>query len=197
MSVTAASLLHPPPRSVALIDPTVGAAQRGGSAAFASVYDAHAPRVYALCVGLAGDRTAATEFVQDTFVRVWERLATFRGECAFTSWLHRVAVNSVLESHRADRRRSLRVAIDADFADSDSHDTPTRDGAAAATDVGLSLDLERAIARLPAGARAVFVLYDIEGFPHAEIAQQLGVTEGTSKAHLFRARRLLRGMLSV
>ncbi len=180
----------------ASIDPIVRAAQAGGAQAFASLYDARASRVFALCVGLSGDRVAATEFVQDTFVRVWERLSTFRGECAFTSWLYRVAVNVVLERHRTDRRRSVRVAIDADLAGDDPLKTPTRDAAAVEHDVGLSLDLERPIAQLPAGARAVFVLYDIEGFPHAEIAQRLGVTEGTSKAHLFRARRLLLELLS-
>lgn len=130
-------------------------------------------------------------------MRAWERLRTFRGECSFSSWLHRIAVNAMLESHRKHRRRSLRVAIDADLASPQQSTASPRsaDAAAVGTDLELTMDLESAIARLPAGARAVFVLHDVGGYAHAEIAEQLGIAEGTSKAHLFRARRLLRGML--
>ncbi len=172
------------------------AAQRGEEAAFALLYDAHSARVFALCLGLAGDRVLAGELVQDVFVRVWERLGTFRGDSAFGTWLHRLAVNVVLESERRGRRRSLRVQAMADLRD----DTRLAMGsvpisAAAGADPGLSMDMETAISRLPAGARTVFVLHDIEGFQHGEIAQQLGIAEGTSKAHLFRARRHLREML--
>ncbi len=178
------------------IDPTVLAAQRGDDAAFALLYDAHAARVFALCVGLAGDRAMAAELVQDVFVRVWERLGSFRGECAFTTWLHRVAVNTALESERKGRRRSLRVMIAADLrVERDGSQARLPDAPTKATDAGLAMDLEQAIGRLPAGARAVFVLHDIEGFQHAEIGERLGIAEGTSKAHLFRARRLLREML--
>jgi RNA polymerase sigma-70 factor, ECF subfamily len=184
------------PFTEVLIDPTVLAAQRGDEVAFAALYDLHAARVYALCLGLAGDRATAAEFVQDVFVRVWERLDSFRGECAFSTWLHRVAVNVVLESERSGRRRSLRVQIAADLRVVAGEATaPTPDTAATVTDPGLKMDLEGAIARLSAGARAVFVLHDVEGFQHAEIGARLGIAEGTSKAHLFRARRLLREML--
>lgn len=178
------------------IDPIVQAAQRGDDAAFASLYDAHAARVFALCVGLAGDRATAAELVQDVFVRVWERMGTFRGECSFTTWLHRVAVNTALESERKGRRRSLRVLIAADLRlERDGSEARMPDAPVNGKDAGLSMDLEQAIGRLPAGARAVFVLHDIEGFQHAEIGERLGIAEGTSKAHLFRARRLLREML--
>ena len=179
-----------------LIDPTILAAQHGDETAFASLYDLHATRVFALCVGLAGDRTTAAELVQDVFVRVWEKLDSFRGECAFATWLHRVAVNTVLESERKGRRRSLRVVIAADLRlERDAQTSRVLDAPAPARDAGLAMDLEQAIGRLPAGARAVFVLYDIEGYQHAEISEQLGIAQGTSKAHLFRARRLLREML--
>lgn len=178
------------------IDPIVQAAQRGDDAAFASLYDAHSARVFALCVGLAGDRATAAELVQDVFVRVWERMGTFRGECSFTTWLHRVAVNTALESERKGRRRSLRVLIAADLRlERDGSEARMPDAPVNGKDAGLSMDLEQAIGRLPAGARAVFVLHDIEGFQHAEIGERLGIAEGTSKAHLFRARRLLREML--
>lgn len=143
---------------------------------------------------MSGDRVAAADLVQDTFVRAWEGLGTFRGDCSFATWLHRIAVNVMLMSDRSRRRRSLRVAIEADLASPDDGGAMI-DGAASTTDVALSVDLEQAIARLPAGARAVFVLHDIGGYAHAEIGEQLGIAEGTSKAHLFRARRLLRGML--
>ncbi|MEI2719181.1 MAG: RNA polymerase sigma factor [Gemmatimonadales bacterium] len=175
-----------------MIDPLVRAAQHGDDAAFAALYDAHAGRVFALCLRLSADSASAEELVQDVFVRLWERLGSFRGESAFTTWLHRLAVNTVLEQGRAGHRRRLRVAIAADFGGVELH---VPDAEAPGHDPGLHLDLEAAVARLPAGARAVFVLHDVEGYQHGEIGQLLGIAEGTSKAHLFRARRLLRGML--
>ncbi|HYW51566.1 MAG TPA: sigma factor [Gemmatimonadaceae bacterium] len=105
-----------------VIDPTVRAAQRGDETAFAALYDTHALRIHALCLGLAGDRGAAAELVQDVFVRAWEKLASFRGESAFGTWLHRLAVNVVLESARSRRRRSLRVQIAADLRIGESRD---------------------------------------------------------------------------
>ena len=176
------------------LDPVVHAAQQGDAAAFAQLYDRHAPRLFALSLGLTGDRQMAEEVVQDTFVRTWERLGSFRGECAFSTWLHRVAVNIVLVNERGRKRRMLRVAIAADLTDANGGSVSV-DAPVAATDMALSLDLEAAVMRLPAGARAVFVLYEVGGYTHTEVAQQLGIAEGTSKAHLFRARRLLRGML--
>lgn len=173
------------------IDPLVLAAQGGDDLAFAALYNAHAGRVFALCLRLSGDSVLAAELVQDVFVRVWERLSGYRGESAFATWLHRVAVNTVLDGARRRRRRQLRVAIAADFSDL----ALLERSAAPALEPSDSLDLEAAIARLPAGARAVFVLFDLEGFAHDEVAALLGIAVGTSKAHLFRARRLLRGML--
>ena len=183
----------------------IAAAQSGDAAAFASLYDANVARVFALCVGMVGDRATAAEYTQDTFVRAWQRLGTYRGDSAFASWLHRIAVNVVLESKRHARRRALRVEIEADLVSwpaSSSPASPTgalsarpADSPVAGDDVWAAIDIEAAIARLPAGARAVFVLHDIAGYAHAEIASQLHIAEGTSKAHLFRARRLLRGML--
>jgi RNA polymerase sigma-70 factor (ECF subfamily) len=174
-----------------VIDATVLAAQRGDDAAFASLYDAHAARVFALCLRLSADRAVAEGLVQDVFVRVWERLRTFKGESAFPTWLHRVALNTVLEEGRKGQRRSVRVQIAADFAGMETD----FDGPARLADPHQAIDLEDAIAALPAGARAVFVLHDIEGYGHGEIGTLLHIAEGTSKAHLFRARRLLRQRL--
>ncbi len=171
------------------------AAQSGDAEAFAALYDAHAPRLFAVCVGMLTDRQAAQELVQDTFVRAWRGLKGFRGDSSFATWLHRIAINEMLTTSRRDRRRSLRVSIEADLRNEYPETVATSDSKRDAHDIALGIDLEQAIARLPDGARAVFVLYDIGGYGHAEISAQLGIAEGTSKAHLFRARRLLRAML--
>jgi len=169
------------------IDDLVRRAQSGEEAAFEALYRAHAGRVFALCLRLSGDRTRAGELVQDVFVHCWERLGSFRGESAFGSWLYRLAVNLVWMENRGDRRREARVLpVEDPQALERSGDTTT---------AGVSVDLERAIGSLPDGAREVFVLYDIEGYRHEEIARMTGIAVGTSKAQLFRARRLLRERL--
>jgi RNA polymerase sigma-70 factor (ECF subfamily) len=162
-------------------------AQLGDEAAFESLYREHAGRVYALCLRLSGDRARAGELTQDVFVRCWEQLKSFRGDSAFGTWLYRLAVNVVWTANRGDRRREARVLP---VEQPDALEKP-RDAPA----VGLSLDLEQAIASLPEGAREVFVLFDVEGYAHEEIARMTGIAVGTSKAQLFRARRLLRERL--
>jgi RNA polymerase sigma-70 factor (ECF subfamily) len=172
-------------------DPTdlIHRAQQGDRAAFEALYRAHAGRVYALCLRLTADRALAEERTQDAFVRAWERLATFRGDSAFSSWLYRITVNEVLLGRRAERRREQRVVTTDDPA---ALERPR--GADPAS--GSALDLERAVAALPPGAREVFVLHDVEGYRHEEIAELTGIAVGTSKAQLFRARRLLREALN-
>ena len=165
---------------------TIQRAQAGDATAFRALYDAHVGRVYALCLRLAGDRQQAEEHAQDVFVRAWERLGSFRGESAFSTWLHRLAVNEVLQARRAAGRRSARVELAEDGGAS------REAGQRPAPPAG---DLGQAIARLPEGARTVFVLHDVEGYQHDEIAQMTGIAVGTSKAQLFRARRLLREAL--
>lgn len=160
------------------------AAAGGDRRAFSELHRRTVPRTYALCLRLTGDPTRAEELTQDVYVRVWERLASFRGDSAFTTWLHRLAVNVVLSERRSDRRRR-RYHEESRGEIIVSRPAPP----------GLALDLERAIARLPDGAREVFVLYDVEGYRHEEIAEAAGIAVGTSKAQLFRARRLLREML--
>ena len=159
----------------------------GDEDAFGDLYRAHAGRVFALCLRLEADADRAEELTQDVFVHAWERLATFRGESAFGTWLHRLAVNVVLTSRRSAWRRTRRV-ITAD-------DPAAFEQAAEHPGPGLRLDLDQAIAALPPGARAIFVLHDVEGYQHGEIAALMGVAEGTSKTQLFRARRLLRKAL--
>lgn len=163
-------------------------AQGGDEEAFGALYRAHVGRVHALCLRLAGDSHAAGELTQDVFVRAWEALPSFRGESAFGSWLFRLAMNVFLGARRAAGRRERRVFS---TAEPDRLERP-----ADASSGGSGVDLERAIAKLPPGARTVFVLHDIEGYQHGEIARMTGIAEGTSKAQLFRARRLLREALA-
>jgi RNA polymerase sigma-70 factor (ECF subfamily) len=163
-------------------------AQAGDVAAFEQLYNEHAGRIYALCLRLkAGDSSDATELMQDVFIKAWRRLETFRGDCAFSSWLHRLAVNTMLENARSDRRRGARVLS--------MDDTSSLAGAARSSGIDLRMDMEDAIASLPKGARLAFVLHDVEGYQHQEIAEQLSVSVGTIKAQLHRARRLLRERL--
>lgn len=161
-------------------------AQAGDQDAFQVLYREQAGRVYALCLRLSGDGAAAQELTQDVFVRAWQKLGSFRGESAFATWLHRLATNVVLMAQRTRGRREQRVMAVEDPA-AFERGTPPR--------AAENLDLERALARLPQGSRAVFVLHDVEGYGHAEIGRMLGIAEGTSKAQLFRARRQLREML--
>lgn len=163
-------------------------AQAGDVAAFETLYREHSPRIFALCIRLkGGDRREATELMQDVFVRVWRRLSTFRGDSAFSSWLHRLAVNTMLENARSEKRRVARVLS--------MEDTAALPGAARSSGVDLRVEMEEAVASLPKGARIAFVLHDVEGYQHQEIAEQLSVSIGTVKAQLHRARRLLRDRL--
>jgi len=160
----------------------VAAAAAGDRRAFERLYRRHGQRVFALCLRMTADRALAEELVQDVFVRVWQKLGTFRGDAAFGTWLHRVAVNVVLGRPAAAGAESDDAALEA---------APAR-----AVPVGDRLDLEGAIAALPAGARRVFVLHDVEGYTHEEIGTLLGITSGGSKAQLHRARLLLREALT-
>ncbi len=163
-------------------------AQRGDVQAFEALYRVHSKRVYALCRRLCGDSTLAEDLCQETFVRAWTGLASFRGKAAFGTWLHRVAVNAVLGQRRWSESREDVMAEDLSTVEPFSAAKPS----GRSSD---SLDLERAIARLPQGARAVFVLHDVEGYLHREISEMTGMAIGTSKAHLHRARGLLREAL--
>ena len=162
-------------------------AQAGDVGAFEELYRRHVDRIHALCLRMCGDAKEAEELTQDAFVRAWEKLDSFRGSSAFSSWLHRLAVNVVLGSWRTKGRHRERVVAIADFEGLDpGHEPQPR----------LAMDLESAIAGLPAGARTVFVLHDIEGYRHRDIAELTGLAVGTSKTQLHRARRLLRKALT-
>ena len=168
----------------------VRAAGGGDVRAFEQLYRKHSRRVYAVLWRLCGHEARAEDLVQEAFVRAWQALPAFRFESAFSTWLHRLAVNTALMELRS-RRNGPRFDEDEDaieglgLADSAGHST------------ALSMDLERAVATLPPRARAVLVLHDVEGWKHEEIAAELGMAVGSSKAQLHRARHLLRERLGV
>jgi len=161
----------------------------GDSSAFEALYRRHAGRVHGVVARLVGyDRARAEDLTQEAFVRAWQALPAYRFESAFGTWLHRLAVNTALMDMRARRSRP---GLDGD--DDVLDHVGTLDTAGQGT--ALALDLERAVATLPPRARAVLVLYDVEGWKHEEIAEVLGMAVGSSKAQLHRARSLLRERL--
>jgi RNA polymerase sigma-70 factor (ECF subfamily) len=166
----------------------VALAAGGDRQAFERLYRTHANRVFSICARMSGSRTKGEELTQDVFVRTWEKLPQFRGESAFSTWLHRLAVNVVLNARKTDSRNASRT-------DDGEVDDERWDETARAPMHIERMDLTDAIAGLPAGARKIFVLHDIEGYKHEEIAAMMGITSGGSKAQLHRARLLLREAL--
>lgn len=157
-------------------------AAAGDVRAFERLYGRHAARVHSLARRLIGPEDA-DEVTQDVFVRVWEKLSTFRGEAAFGTWLHRVAINVIL-----GRRKKLAIRRER-FVDGEN----VLDGLGSnPREAEAQVDFEAAIEYLPDGAREVFVLHDVEGYKHEEIAKMIGISAGTSKSQLHRARMILR-----
>ena len=175
-------------------DSDVARAAAGDRGAFERVYRLHVNRVFSLCARMTGDRTRAEELTQDVFVRAWEKLNLFRGESSFGTWLHRLTVNVVLNARKTDSRQRSRIEETDEDEGGGIDAIPGVVGSPLAP--GDLLDLEEAITRLPPGARRVFVLHDVEGYKHEEIAEMLGVTSGATKAQLHRARLLLREALN-
>ena len=151
--------------------------------AYEQLYHMHVGRVVALCVRLCKDRDMAEDLAQEAFILAWRKLDKFRGDSAFGSWLYRIATNTSLSYLR--KQKPFQHSLDIDETEEESMPQ----------DVGEQMGLEHAIGKLPDGARAVFVLYSIEGHTHDEIASMLGIAQGSSKAQLHRARQLLRGYL--
>jgi RNA polymerase sigma-70 factor (ECF subfamily) len=160
----------------------VALAAAGDVSAFERVYHAHLPRVHSLVRRMSGGRDT-DELTQDVFVRVWQKLGSFRGDSAFSTWLHRLAVNVVIERFRSDTIRRQRLRDGDGILDSLPAPSRSRD---------MSMDFETALDTLPDGAREIFVLHDVEGYKHHEIASLLEISAGTSKAQLHRARMMLR-----
>jgi RNA polymerase sigma-70 factor (ECF subfamily) len=160
-------------------------AQEGEPAAIRQLYRLYSPRVYAVVKRLAGDDALAEDWAQEAWVRIFRALSSFRGDARFTTWLHRIAVNSALHGRRWRDRRVIREeALEDTFAARSVNE-----------DALLKVKLEKSIKILPERMRQVLVLHDVEGYTHEEIAEFLGVTAGTSKSQLFKARARMRELL--
>lgn len=161
----------------------------GDRRAFEQLYRSHCDRIYALCWRMCGgDRSVADDMLQEAFIRAWNKLALFRGDSKFSTWLHRLTVNVILSDKRIRVKRLKREQ------ELSAGEERSMVGVQDVT-AGLRQDLEFAIAGLPERARSVLVLYDIEGYQHAEIAEMTGMAVGSSKAQLHRARKLVRETL--
>jgi RNA polymerase sigma-70 factor (ECF subfamily) len=156
-------------------------ARRADTRAFEALYRLHVDKVYGLCLRMTGNVSEAEDCAQEAFILAWNKLDKFRGDSAFSTWLHRIAVNAVLGRIRKAKREQDRIQVVAD----------TEPARTTAADTGEMRDLAAAVDRLPEGARHVFVLHAVYGYTHDEAAAMLGIAAGTSKAQMHRARRLL------
>ena len=167
------------------------ASAAGDAAAFERIYQQYNRRVYSICLRMVGNPTEAEDLTQDVFVQLFRKIGSFRGESAFTTWLHRMTVNQVLMHFR---KRGVRMESTTDDGELPVQievgtDRPSR------MPIIDSIALDRAVSELPPGYRTVFVLHDVEGYEHEEVARMLGCTVGTSKSQLHKARLRIRALL--
>ena len=171
-------------------------AKHGDAEAFQALYDRHKRRVYSLCLRMTANTAEAEDLTQEAFLQLYRKIATFRGESAFSTWLHRLSVNVVLMHLR---KKSLPVvSLEETTQGSGEEDAPKKDFGADDLALAGSLDrlqLQRAVDDLPPGYRMIFVLHDIQGYEHNEIAAMVGCSVGNSKSQLHKARMKLRDML--
>jgi len=170
----------------------VRAAASGDAVAFERIYEQHRRRVYSLCARMLGNVEQAEDLTQEVFLQVYRKIGSFRGDSAFTTWLHRLAVNQVLMHFRKRGVKLEHTSEEGDFTN--VVETPLQ--STRRISMVDRLALERAIAQLPPGYRTVFLLHDVEGYEHEEISSTLGVSVGTSKSQLHKARMRLRELLS-
>jgi len=189
-------LLAPNPchRTSSALTKAIPPARDGSSAAFELIYRRHRRHVYALCTRMLRDPVEAEDLAQETFLHVFRKMHTFRGEAAFSSWLYRLTINTVLMSFR--RKKHVLLSVDELMTDWENGGLPE----IATPDMRLSglfdrLNLEAAVDLLPSGCKAAFILHDVEGYEHREVAAILGCSVGNSKSQLHRARRRLRKLL--
>lgn len=156
-------------------------AQRSDARAFEALYRLHIDKVYGICLRMTGNVSEAEDCAQEAFIQAWNKMQKFRGDSAFSTWLHRIAVNSVLGRMRKSKREQDRIMAVSDIS------VPAFETG----DTGEMRDLTEAVDRLPEGARNVFVLHAVYGYSHDETGDMLGIATGTSKAQLHRAKRLL------
>jgi len=169
------------PAPVAQEDAFIERARRRDGRAFEALYRLHVDKVYGLCLRMTGNVAEAEDCTQEAFIQAWDKMRKFRGDSAFSTWLHRIAVNAVLGRIRKSKREQERLQVAGEM-----QSAPVATG-----DTGELRDLAEAVGRLPEGARHVFVLHAVYGYSHDEAADMLGIAAGTSKAQLHRARRLL------
>jgi len=175
---------------------TVRLAQKGDAAALETIYQLHSRRVYALCLRMLGDPTEAEDLAQEAFLQLFRKIHTFRGESAFSSWLHRLTANVVLMSFR--RKKAVTTSLDEMTRIDDESEVPRHEVGSA--DLRLAgvfdrINLQTAIDQLPEGYRTMFILHDVHGYEHNEIAQIFGCSIGNSKSQLHKARKRLRELL--
>ena len=173
-------------------------AQRGDASAFEELYTAHKRRIFNLCLRMVDDWSRAEELMQDTFLQAYRKLGTFRGESAFSTWLHRIAVNVVLMHIRQNRSRLHEVPATATPNDEDDSWSAYYQAATPDCRLDRAVDrvtIERAVSKLPDGYRLVFLLHDVEGYEHHEIAELLGCSIGNTKSQLHKARVKIRQYL--
>jgi len=172
-------------------------AQQGDGDAFASLFEKHKVRVYSLCLRMTNNAAEAEDLTQDAFLQVFRKLDTFRGDSALSTWLYRIAVNTVLMHFR--RKSPRRISLDENCADRGSakpvrREYGTRDGRLETSVTRIAL--ARAISELPEGYRAIFLLHEVDGYQHREIAELLGCSVGTSKSQLHKAKLRIRDILT-
>jgi RNA polymerase sigma-70 factor (ECF subfamily) len=177
-------------------DDVVKRAQQGDADAFAALFHAHKARIYSVCLRMTNNATEAEDLTQDAFLQVFRKIATFRGDSAFSTWLHRIAVNTVLMHFR---RKSLsQVSLDEPHSNSDGakvrREYGTRDNLLAGCVDRVAL--AGAIKELPHGYRTIFLLHEVEGYEHQEIAEMLGCSVGNSKSQLHKAKLRIRELLA-
>jgi RNA polymerase sigma-70 factor (ECF subfamily) len=172
-------------------------AKHGDAEAFQALYDKHKRRVYSLCLRMTANTAEAEDLTQEAFLQLYRKIATFRGESAFSTWLHRLSVNVVLMQLR---KKSLPVVSLEETTQGGEDDTPKKDFGAEDLALAGSLDrlqLQKAVEDLPPGYRMIFVLHDVEGYEHNEIAKIVGCSIGNSKSQLHKARMKLRDLLKM
>lgn len=172
-------------------------AKLGDAECFAALYGLHKRRVYSLCLRMVGNTAEAEDLTQEAFLQLYRKIATFRGESAFSTWLHRLSVNVVLMHLR---KKGLPEVSLEETLEPQNEDGPRRDIGARDNVLAGAIDrvnLERSIESLPPGYRIIFVLHDVEGYEHNEIAEMMGCSIGNSKSQLHKARMKLRGLLKL
>jgi RNA polymerase sigma-70 factor, ECF subfamily len=184
------------PGTVPLDPDVVKRAQRGDSDAFAALFHAHKARIYSVCLRMTNNSAEAEDLTQDAFLQVFRKIATFRGDSAFSTWLHRIAVNTVLMHFR---KKSLsQVSLDEPYSNSNGAKIRREYGTKDSRLAGCvdRVALASAIKELPHGYKTIFLLHEVEGYEHQEIAEMLGCSVGNSKSQLHKAKLRIRELLA-